>query len=205
MFKALMNRFSIWIGRVNWKTEKVLTAGELATINGLLQKNYYIILTRHNGALASYAIAIAHFFLTGRWGYYGHVLMNLENDVLRDSDFRFVEATAPGVHYSNFNQVFEQQCSSVALLKPVSMTLDEWTGVLDKAKVYLGRPYDTLFDLTSDKALSCVEVVRNALKGEPNYDEDFIEFEKMIARNKNLDPQMFLECSDFEVVYEVRH
>jgi hypothetical protein len=85
------------------------------------------------------------------------------------------------------------------------MTLEDWTLAIDKAKTETGKPYDTIFDLANDKALSCVEVIRVALQATPDYAENFAEFEKMIGKTKQLDPQMFLECSDFEVVWEVRH
>ena len=86
------------------------------------------------------------------------------------------------------------------------MRLEEWTQVLDDgAKKYMGRKYDNLFDLASEERLSCVELVRNILKGIPTYEQDFANFEEMIALRKNLTPSMFYECEDFEVVWEKRH
>jgi hypothetical protein len=76
---------------------------------------------------------------------------------------------------------------------------------MDKANSDVGKPYDTLFDLKNDNALSCVELVRDALKATDNYEQDFANFEKMIKRSKNLDPHMFYRCADFEIIYEVRH
>ena len=192
------------IGKVKWKTDCILTEDDVVTLRQKLTADYYIILTRHCGYLSTYAIAFAHFFLTGRWGYYSHTLMNLEDEVRSDADFRLIEATITGVHYSHFFDVFDPQCSSVALLKPKSMSLEHWTSVMDKAMTQLGKPYDTLYDLVSDRSLSCVELIRVALKNEPNYDTDFANFERMISDTKNLTPQMFLECPDFEVVWEIR-
>jgi hypothetical protein len=202
---SIQSTIATWIGKVSWKSNRVLIQSESDEIRKLLTANYYIILTRHSGYLSSYAIALAHFFLTGRMGYYSHALMNLEDEVNDPLDFRLIEATGVGTHYSTFNEVFDPQCSSVALLKPKAMTIDEWTAAMDKAKGQLGKPYDTLFDLKNDQALSCVELVLIALHNSPNYDTDFANFEKMISESKNLDPQMFFECEDFEVVYEVRH
>lgn len=203
----IKNHIATWIGNVNWKTTKVITQEERERATGLLKPNYFIILTRHNGHLSTYAIAFAHWVLTGfrRWGYYGHALMNLEDEVQDPNDFRLVEATGVGVHYSTFDEVFDQQLSSYVMLKPKAMTLDEWTLAMDKAKTEVGKPYDTLFDLKNDRALSCVELVRVALQASPNYEQDFPNFEKMIKECKNLDPHMFYECKDFEIVYEVRH
>ena len=210
LFKTAYNAFVNWganvTGKINWTVKSVMTQEERDLVNQKLQPDYFVILTRHNGHFSSYVISVIHFFLTGKKGYYGHALMNLEDTADTIDDFRFVEATGTGVHYSPFTEVFDQQCSSVVLLKPKSMTLTEWTAALDKAKTYVGRPYDTLFDLANDKALSCVELVRCALQGSPDYAVDFANFEKMINKYGNkLDPQMFYECEDFEVVYETRH
>ncbi len=190
------------IGKVHWGFSNGLNQAEKDRIKELLKPNYYIILTHRNNHLSTWFTALATLVLTGKWGYWAHALMNLENDVDKTADFMLVEATGPGVHYSTFDEVFEVH--GVTLLKPRNMSIEHWTYVMDKARTELGKPYDTLFDLTSDKALSCVELVRAALQAEPNYETDFAEFERMIAQRKYLAPDMFYECSDFEVVYEVR-
>lgn len=206
LWSLIKDRVAKWTGSVHWHVNKTVTASELDVLRVKLKNDYFIILTRHNGYLSTYAISIAHFLLTlGKRGYYSHVLMNLEDEVNKDADFRFIEATGKGTHFSDFKDVFDPQITSVALLKPKSMTLEKWTRAMDKAKTALGRPYDTVFDLATDNELSCVELVRFALRGEPNYDEDFKEFESMISKYKNLTPQMFFGCPDFEIVWETRH
>lgn len=205
IFKYVANAVVKCIGKVIWHTSHVLGEEERAELNDLLSKNHYIILTRHDGYLSSYAIQASHLFLTGRLGYYAHALFNAEDTVSTTDDYRFIEATKVGVHYSKWGDVFNDQCSAVALLKPRSLSVDQWTTVLEKAKTYQGRPYDTLYDLADDQKISCVELVRNALRAIPTYDVDFSNFEKMIARDGNLDPHMFYECPDFEVVWEARH
>jgi hypothetical protein len=204
LFDKVADKVVVLLGKVMWKSKRVLSEQDFAELKTLLEKDYYIILTLHRGYLSSWAIAIAHFFLRGKFGYYSHVLMNLEDTVKSDVDYRFIEATRLGTQYSGFDHVFNPQTSAVALIKPKSMTLDQWTAVMDRAKTYLGRPYDTLFDLANDNKLSCVELVRDALKAEPNYDRDFANFEAMISSAKNLDPQFYYECPDFEVVWEKR-
>jgi uncharacterized protein YycO len=207
MFAKIENFISTIIGKINWTVPvyETLHHHEVDEIRQKLKDNYYIILSRHSGHLSTYAIAFAHLVLTGKWGYYGHAFLNVENEVKTDADYKFMEATGMGVHYSDWDEAFDSQTGSVALLKPKSMSIEHWTAVMDKARTELGKPYDTLFDLTNDRALSCVELVRAALQAEPNYASDFANFEAMIAKNRNLDPQMFMECADFEVVYEVRH
>lgn len=209
MVQTVKTTVSQWfiktIAKVEWKTKHVVTKPEVDIIRARLVDDYYIILTRHSGYLSTFFISLAHFFLTGRWGYYSHVLMNLEDEVKDDSDFRLIEATGKGVHYSIFERVFDPQCSAIVLLKPKHMSIEHWTKVMDKSKVYLGNPYDTLFDLADENALSCVELIRNALKAEPDYDKNFKHFEQMITEKKNLTPQMFVECEDFEISLEFRH
>jgi hypothetical protein len=204
-----MNIFQrVWVetveffGKIHWRPKNLLTEDEHRKIKELLGPNYYVILTRRNNHLSTYMIAFANFVLTGKFSYWSHALMNLEDEVKTDDDFLLIEAIGAGVTTNHFNKVFD--CNGVVLLKPKNMTIEDWTAVLDKAKTELGKPYDNLFDLKSDKALSCVELVRTALQADPDYATNFAEFEQMIRKRKNLTPQMFYECPDFEVVYEVR-
>jgi len=201
-WNRIRDKISILIGKIDWAPKNLLTEDEKQHIREMLISDYYIILTRNNNHLATYAISLANLFLTGKWSYWGHILMNLEDSIKDDADFRLIEAIGPGVRISTFDSVFDT--NSVAFLRPKNMSIEHWTAVLDRAKCYLGRPYDTLFDLKSDTSLSCVELVRNALKGEPNYETDFANFEALIKKSKNLTPQMFYDCEDFVVVHEIR-
>jgi len=206
MIKPIANVLSYFaklIGKIHWSPTTVLSETECNTIKELLIPNYYIILTRRNNHLSTYAIAVGNFFLTGKFSYWSHVLMNTEDEVNDKKDFRLIEAIGTGIQFSPFDKVFDVQ--SVAILKPRHIQAWQWTAILDKAKTELGKPYDTLFDLKSDSALSCVELVRNALMAEDDYEINFANFEAMIAKNKNLTPEMFYNCPDFEVIYEIRH
>jgi len=205
-----MNIFQrIWVesvealGKIHWKAKNTLTAEEQDKIRQRLKGNYYIMLSRRNNHLSTYMISFANFVLSGKWSYWSHAFMNAEDEVTSDEDFRIVEAIGLGVEYTPFAKVFD--CNSVALLKPRSMSIDDWTAILDKAKSEVGKPYDNLFDLKNDNALSCVELVRTALMADPDYYTSFANFEALIKKRKNLTPQMFYDCEDFEVVYEVRH
>jgi hypothetical protein len=202
LWKSFIDFVVITIGKVHWGYKNRLTPNELEDIRQLLISNYYIILTHRNNHLSTFFVSLGNFLLTGKWSYWAHALMNLENEVKTDRDFRLIEATGNGIHYSPFELVF--RVHGVALLKPKSMSTEHWTKIMDKARSELGKPYDSLFDLRNDNALSCVELVRTALMAEPDYAANFAEFESMISKNKNLTPQMFYDCSDFEVVYEVR-
>ena len=203
LFAPLIDFIVMLISKVVWKPTSTLSDADKAKISELLKKDYYVICTRHSNYLSTYVIGFMNLLLTGRFGYYSHVLMNLEDSVTAIDDFRLLEATTKGVKYSTFDEVFGK-ASGVCLLKPVDMTLAEWTSTLDAAKTYLGRPYDTLYDLANDQQLSCVELVRDVLKASPDYATDFANFEKSILKSKNLAPQMFRDCQDFEVVLEIK-
>lgn len=194
------------LGSIHWRLDEEdrIQPAELQVLREKMEKHYYILVSKNKNHFSSFLVSLGNFFLTGKWSYWGHVFMNLEDTVTADDDFRFVEAVSTGVKYSTFEQVFF--CNAVALLKPKSMELDQFTAILDKAAAqYAGRPYDNLFNLQSDSALSCVELIRDILKQEPNYETDFANLEAMIAKKKNLTPQMFYDCPDFTIVYEVRH
>lgn len=200
--KTLLVSIVLWFANIKWKTSSILTDEDQANIEKLLMPDYYIIVTRRNNYLSTHLISLAYLFLRGKIGYYSHILMNLEDDATVEKDFRLIEATGTGVHYSLPSEVFN--CSSVALLKPKNITLKEWTNIMDKAKEQLGKKYDSLFDLKTDQELSCVELVRIALQALPDYNTKFAHFEKLITESKNLHPQMFVDCHDFEIVYEIK-
>lgn len=191
------------MAKIKWTQTKLLTVDDDVALKEKLSKDYYIIATRKSNYLTTFFICMGNFFLTGKWGFYSHVLMNLEDTVETDADFRFIEATGTGVHYSTFDDVFSH-VDAVALIKPKHMTLEEWTSALDNAKSYLGRPYDNLFNLKNTLEVNCVELVRLALQGMPDYNTKFANFEKMIASKKKLTPDMFCECNDFEIVYKIK-
>jgi uncharacterized protein YycO len=203
IINSLLNAGALLTGIINWKLKNPLTDDEKAKINSMLVPNYYIILTRNNNHLSSYVIGLGDLIYEHKFGYWGHALMNMENEVVNNTDFRFVEAIGSGVQYATFDEVME--VNSIALLKPKNMSIEHWTAVLDKAYTEIGKPYDTLFDMKQDQKLSCVELVRNSLMAEPNYSTDFANFEEIVQKYGKITPQMFYNCPDFEVVYEVRH
>jgi hypothetical protein len=207
MNKNLWQRFQEWfvkqISHVKWKQRSELTDDDKAVIREMLVHDYYVIATRRRNFLSSFCICLGHFILTGRWGFYTHVLMNMEDEVHSDSDFKLIEATTKGTKFSTFEQVFSG-VDAVALLKPVSMTVKEWTACMDKAKEQLGKPYDNLFNIMNDSEVNCVELVRIALMALPDYNTRFANFEKMISKKKFLTPQMFVECPDFHIYFTVK-
>ena len=183
----------------NIKNNKVISKSDRDKIYNLLARDYYIILTRRKSFFSTFFINLADLIITKKWGFWTHSLMNLEDTVTDTTDFRLIEATTVGVHYSPFETVFNVQ--HVVLLKPTKMTVDKWTNLFDVAKTQLGKPYDTLFDITDSKSMSCIELVRYVLQEEVDYANDFQGFETLIKKYGDLTPQMLIDCGDFEIVF----
>jgi hypothetical protein len=211
-FYKIYDKVVTQVAAVNWSQLKAkvtgkryynLTDADLAYIKKSLKDNYLIILTRRKTHLTTYLIEALSLAQTGLSSYWTHALMNMEGDnPIADGDFRLMEATQSGVHWSNFMQVFD--CDAVALLKPKYISLEDWTAAIDKMVSEAGKPYDDLFDLADDTHLSCVELVRTSLMNVPAYASKFSHFEEMIKNFGNLTPQMYYNCQDFEVIWEIR-
>ena len=188
-------------GKISWSKAHKITVTDQAELAKVLADGYYIILTGSKSHLSSIVVSFLSWVKTGVWANYSHALMNCDNitDPLDTQSFKFVEATATGVHYSTFEEVFA--CDSVCLLTPQNIDNAEWTAIIDALLKQQGKPYDDLFDLSDDTHVSCVELVLNALKA-VNYDEEFTNLKILIAEEKNLVPQMYRSCKDFLVKYE---
>lgn len=209
--------FKVWtfgadiISNIHWpRTQALLNGGvywalteeDHDKIRRLLKEHYCFILTRRKSHLTTYMIGLMSWMATGKAAHYAHALMNVEGDLTNHIDFRLIEATGKGVHYSTFMEVFD--CDSVAVLTPRGVGLTEWTFILDEVKADYGREYDMLFDITSDQALSCIELVYDGIKKLPDYEARFPNFIEMIKKQGELTPQMMYDCGDFDVVFEVR-
>jgi hypothetical protein len=186
---------------ISWSSRRRIGAEEKEQIAMALASGYYIILTGNRSHLSSVIVSFLSWIKTGSWARYSHALMNCDNitDPTNTSGFKFVEATATGVHYSEFDQVFD--CDYVCLLTPATVSNEEWTKIIDALLKQKGKKYDDLFDLADSSRVSCVEVVLNALKA-ADYENDFSNLEKLIKEEGNLVPQMYRTCTDFTVYYE---
>lgn len=202
-----------WFSSIHWNGLRALFNGGVyyslreadhAQLRRHLSKSYYIILTQRKSHLTSYLIGLLSLFKTGKWPRYTHALMNVDNvvDPSQWERFKLMEATNSGVHWSTFMEVFD--CDSVCLLKPKHYSKLEWNRAVDKLFKSNGLPYDDLFDLADETHLSCVELVRTALRASPEYDQDFKNFEEVIKKVGNLTPEMFRDCEDFDVIFEVQ-
>lgn len=181
-----------------------LTPEDHQLIKEKLASSYYIILIHRKTHLTTYLIGVLAFLKTGKWPKYSHALMNADAyETVSDWDkFKLVEATSIGVHISRFGEVFD--CDSVCLLRPRNMKKDDWNAVIEGLLSQNGYQYDDLFDLADKSRVSCVELVLNALKNDPNYTQNFPHLEEMIKNVGNLTPQMFRDCPDFQVSLEIK-
>jgi hypothetical protein len=169
----------------------------------VLKPHYYLIVTYRSTHLSTYLQQIASLILQQKWTRWTHAFLNMDNGEAKDDiQYIFLESTAQGVHYSTFKQVFD--CDSVGLIVPKGMTPQDWTQIIETAIAQDGKPYDALFDYHQDYAFSCIELVRKALMGLPDYMTRFAKFEAMIQKEGHVLPQMLAECPDFEVVWQVR-
>lgn len=218
MIRKLIDWVILGIGKIHWPSSSYISLDTQAKIREMLVNDYYVILTYRRNHLSTFFVNLSHFALTGKWGRWSHALMNTEDSVKLDRDFRLVpftreikltardraliEAIGTGTQVTPFEKVFDVH--GVALLVPKGMTIEEWRSLVDRMRAQLGKPYDTLFNIADENQLSCVELVRLILRGLPDYDVRFANFEAMIKKRKNLTPTMIYDCEDFEVVFETR-
>ena len=197
----LYNKIASLPSKISWRTEGKLTITDKEEIAGHLASGYYIILTGSTSHLSSVIVSLLSWIKTGTWARYSHVLINCDNitDATDTSSFKFMEATATGVHHSTFDEIFN--CDHVCLLTPNSVSNEEWTKIIDGLLKQKGKKYDDLFDLADSTRVSCVEVVLNALKA-ADYENDFKDLERLINEQGNLVPQMYRQSHDFKVTYE---
>lgn len=197
----LYNKIASLPSKISWRTEGKLTVADKEEIAKHLASGYYIILTGSTSHLSSVIVSLLSWIKTGTWARYSHVLINCDNitDATDTTSFKFMEATATGVHYSTFDEIFN--CDHSCLLTPNSVSNEEWTKIIDGLLKQKGKKYDDLFDLADSTRVSCVEVVLNALKA-ADYENDFKDLERLIDEQGNLVPQMYRQSSDFKVTYE---
>ena len=198
---SIYNKIASLPSKISWRKQGKLTAADKEEIAKHFASGYYIILTGSTSHLSSVIVSLLSWIKTGVWARYSHVLINCDNitDATDTASFKFMEATAKGVHYSTFDEIFN--CDHVCLLTPNNVSNEEWTKIIDGLLKQKGKKYDDLFDLADSTRVSCVEVVLNALKA-ADYENDFKDLERLIIEEGNLVPQMYRQSQDFKVTYE---
>jgi hypothetical protein len=201
-----------FLASIHWpRFQAVLNGGiyyklkeqDLDNIRRLLKEHYCLILTRRSSHLTTYLIYLISWLATRRASHYTHALMNVEGDIPNHIDFKLVEATGRGVHYSTFLEVFD--CDSVCVLAPRGVDLVEWTLALQAARDSIGEAYDLLFDLNDEKKVTCVAMCYKAMKHLPDYEVRFPKLLELLKNsNGDLTPQMLYDCGDLDVVFEAR-
>ncbi len=187
--------------KISWSKKRAITDEDKDHIAKVLASGYYVILTGNKTHLSGVLVSLLSWIKTGKWARYSHALMNCDNieDPAQRGGYKFIEATATGVGYGSFDEVFD--CDVVCLLTPSKVENSEWTAVIDTLLDQIGKPYDDLFDLADSTRESCVEVVLDALKS-ADYADEFKELNAMILAEGNLVPQMYRDCPDFTVAFE---
>ena len=166
------------------------------TLRATLGRRHFIILNHRSCHFTTYVIALMTLIKSGKIGYWTHAFVNTART-------KFVEATAIGTHSSTFMQVFD--CDGVVLLSLKGVSDDEWwEAAADTLKDDMGKPYDDLFDYMNTECLSCVEVVWTIIENLKDYRTRFPNLIAMIESEKQLTPQMYYDCPDFEKIFEVR-
>lgn len=211
--KRVMHVINQFVSKIQWNPIRALFNGGIYydlteedhnKLRRLLSTGNYIILTYRKSHLTTWLIGILTFLKLRKWPGYVHASMNVDNltDPADWLNYKIMEATGKGVHWSSFMQVFD--CDAVCILQPKSFTQEDWTIVMEKLLAQEGKQYDDLFDLADDQQVSCVELCRVALQADPTYNVKFANFEEMITTNKNLIPQMFRDCADFDILLEIK-
>lgn len=222
MFQKIIEFISFnIISPFNWTRIKFLLTGRAFDLTPedrehartLMEGGVYLWVSRRQTHLTSYLISFGDFALEvllwfrcgcktkrPRFGYWSHAFINANGDQL-------VEAVAKGVREVYFDEVFD--CDSAAALVPAFITPNEWVEVSklvrDQALKDIGKKYDAVFNIEDDSKVSCIELMRSALKKVvPDYDVKFRDFENIIKKYKNVTPQMLFDSKSFVVVWEVR-
>ena len=89
MIKDIFADLIILIGKIRWEKLTALLHGgryyeitheDHQKILDVLERGNYFILTRRNSHLSTYTCAFANWWLTGQWGYWSHLCMNVESE-----------------------------------------------------------------------------------------------------------------------------
>lgn len=192
-----------WVNTLRYGRHYSLKLRDHRKIMEVLNQGNYIILTRRNTHLTTYATCLSNLLLTGRWGYWSHACMNIDRDIHKaPGTIKILEAVGSGVKVSGFYEVFD--CDSVCILKPLCPEGLNWEDVIDEGISSIGKKYDTDFKLGDASKMSCVEVVFDAIKKVKDYKYVFHGLLAMIKLEKNLTPDMYYDCGSFEVLLEIR-
>lgn len=205
------------IGRIEFTSIKYfftgrsydLTSEDIRKALALMSTGRYIGLIRRKTHFTTYLIGLGHWFamllrpMPGRkrhFGFWSHAWLHIEDESLREIDLQILEAVGSGVKVSEFWDVLN--ADAIVLLRPKAYSEDQLDNALKLAKTYIGRPYDTTFDLESMNRISCVEYAYGSLKEENC--NGLPQLTAWVNRVKNLTPDMIYECGDFEICLEIR-
>jgi hypothetical protein len=188
-----------WFVKLFKKPSYAILDNELE-IKRYLVKGYYGIAIFDPYSLSSLFVVISTWILTGKIPKYTHILMNVEPENAEHNDFRFVEATSKGYHYSDFKTALGH-AKRIALLTPKYYTQEQVDTTVSVAYEKIGADYDFKFNEQDFKDLTCCETYWYRLQKLPFSDDNFRCLKMLMEYEGNLTPQMFL-CPDFRIVKE---
>lgn len=209
MIKAIVNFFMLRVvSGLNFTGIKYfftgreydLTTKDIARACEFMLRDRFIGLSWKKTHISSYLIAFAHWLITGRWSFWAHAWINVDNEEFDSSKIKIFEAVAAGTIISPFWKVLN--CDAILLLKPKNISEYSWDRAAEYLKNKLGAKYDIWDDFHDDKELNCVELVVEAiLHAAP---ESLPNLQKMMRKYNRLTPQMIAECGDFKVCLQIR-
>ncbi len=205
--KKLFDKFVLMLGSIKFGSSDLLTHEDKRAISAILNQGNYFILIQRKFHLTTFLISAGHFLKTGRWGKWSHALLNIETlHASNYSEHKLLEAVGAGVKFSDFDEVFTD-CSAVMILRPrVPAHYGEvaWECAIGTAIENIGKGYDTKFDYADSSKVSCIELCSEVMKSFPDADFLFHGFFAMVKNEKQMTPDMLVECGSMESLLIIR-
>jgi hypothetical protein len=208
--QRMLTKFATLLGHLNVEVLFLFIFGKRYAIQSIdihrvedtVKSGPRIILTRKKTHLSAFFVALGHFFLTGEWGYWSHLSLCIPDSGQTKWTMKVIESTSDGVRLSFLVDVMK--ADAVCVMRPRLVDGEMWGEMLAEAMAKLGVAYDDDFNLESDDEVSCVELLMAAAKQSFDFDRYFPGLSAMVAKEKNLTPDMIYTCGDFQIYYEAR-
>jgi len=196
------------IGRIEFSSIRYLFTGksysltrkDINKVCKSLETNRCFGLLRRSNHFTTYLIGASHWFLTGKFGYWSHAWANVESDEADGLDIDIIEAVGAGVIVSPFWDILN--ADAVCLLRPKNITEAEFDLIAKRIREFIGKKYDTFFNIKNVDKLSCEELL---YWGIMSVNSDALPgLNKLIAKHGNFTPDMIYSSGDFKILLEIR-
>lgn len=200
------------IGRLNFNGVFYFFTGKTHSLKredkkivfGYLKNQNYIILINRKTHVSTFFINLYTTLIHRKKSLYSHAAINLElEDVTNPYDIDIIEAVGQGVIKSSFDEILN--CDAVCLLKVKAFTRQDWENCIYIMNKFVEQktPYDTMFNYKNADKVSCVELVIEALKASPKFNE-LKHLKDLLNKKKRISPQDLRDCQDFVTILEIR-